>query len=438
MIFSKKILFISKELISGDLAYRLKKEGCDVKLFIEKKSEKQSFNGLVSKTNDWHKELAWVGKNDGLIVFDDVGYGDMQDKLRKEGFLVFGGSGLGDRLELDRVFGQESLKINKKVLNNFSTKSLSINSAIEYVTKEKGKWVIKQNYNHDTTLNYIGMLEDGSDVINILEKYKNRFGAKHIVSLQKKVEGVEIAIGRFFNGKKWIGPFVINFEHKHFFDGDIGPLGGETGTLMWYSDQNNKLFLNTLNKLTSVLKKSNYKGYVDVNCIINEGIIFPLEITSRFGSSTIETQQEIHLSPWSDFLFSLAKGLDYELKYKKGYCINVALTVPPFPYNTNDKNIINKNTGIFFEKSLNESDFEHIHFEGVKVKKTGKNLDYYTTGNYGYVLYVTFCHRNIVSARKKVYSLINKIFIPNMFYRNDIGLRFLKKDKNLLSKWGWI
>jgi phosphoribosylamine--glycine ligase len=98
-----KILFISNDLIGGNLALLLKKEGHSVKLFIEDSGRHENFDNLVTKTYSWKKELPWVG-TDGLIVFDDVGYGEIQDDLRKKGYNVFGGSKGGDRLEQDRVF----------------------------------------------------------------------------------------------------------------------------------------------------------------------------------------------------------------------------------------------------------------------------------------------------------------------------------------------
>jgi len=428
-----KVLFISQELIAGDLAYRLKQENCDVKLFIGDKNEQDCFNGMVEKTKNWKKELEWVGKK-GLIIFDDVGYGDIQDKLRKEGYLVVGGSGDGDRLELDRVYAQKILKEQNIIDHDFETKSFKIKSAIAFVKKNKGKWVIKQN-DHNTELNYIGKIEDGSDVIDILENYKRKFGDDYFISLQKKVEGVEIAVGRFFNGKDWFGPSVVNFEHKHLYNYELGPLGGETGTVMWY-DENSNLFNKTLSKLKLHLQKSNYRGYVDINFIINKNKAYPLEVTSRFGSSTIETQDEIQISPWKDFLMALAKGENYNLKYKKDYAINVALTIPPFPYKTIDKNIINNGMSIYFNKNLSKKDFSHIHYEGVLMNEN--NQKYYTAGNSGYVIYITETGKTVEEARKKAYRIIDKIMIPKMFYKTDIGLKFIEKNQKLLKKWGWI
>lgn len=432
-----KVLFISKELIAADLAYQLKKEGCDVKLFIEGKSDKDCFNGLVRKTKNWKKELKWVGKN-GLIIFDDTGYGKIQDKLRKDGYLVIGGSGDGDDLELNRKYGQEIFKnCGIKLSADFETKAFTIKTAISFIKKNKGKWVLKQD-NHDEAFTYIGEKDDASDMLNLLENYKDRFGENYRCSLQRKVSGVEIAIGRFFNGNDWVGPLVFNIEHKHFCNDNIGPLGGETGTLMWYEkNENKKLFKNTLAKLRPQLQKSDYKGYVDINCIVvDKNTAYPLEITSRFGSSTNEMQSEIQVSPWNEFFVAMAKGEGYNLKYKKGYGLAVALTVPPFPYKTSDKSLSQKGVNIFFDKRLTKEDLLHIHFEEVSLKKEKEK--YYVAGNTGYVIYVTGSGKNVYEARKKVYELINKIIIPKMFYRTDIGLRFVKNDRKLLKEWGWI
>lgn len=432
-----KVLFVSKELIAADLAYRLKREGCNVKLFIENEEDKDCFDGLVDKTNDWRKELDWV-KKDGLIVFDDVGYGEMQDYLRREGYLVVGGSGDGDKLELDREYGQEILKAcGVKISSNFETKIFTIDSAIAFIDKCKGRWVLKKD-DHDESFTYIGNRDDGSDVVSLLGNYRNRFGGPHLCSIQKRVTGIEIAVGRFFNGKDWVGPLVFNVEHKNVCNDDVGPLGGETGTLMWYEkDENKRLFQETLAKLKVQLRRSTYRGYIDINCIVTRDTVYPLEITSRFGSSTNEVQSEIQKSHWSDILVAIAKGDEYRLDYEKGYGIGVALTVSPFPYRTTDKNLSQKGLNIFFDSDLSDADWMHLHYEEVSVKRDAVDR-YYISGSTGYVLYVTGCGNTVHTARTKVYALIDKIIVPKMFYRTDIGLRFVKEDRKKLTEWGWI
>ena len=102
--------------------------------------------------------------------------------------------------------------------------------------------------------------------------------------LQRRVSGVEVAVGGFFNGKNFIYPINVNFEHKKLFPGDIGPPTGEMGTAMFWSGPIN-YSINTLLKMEPVLASEGYVGYIDLNCIVNNNGIYPLEFTSRFRLS---------------------------------------------------------------------------------------------------------------------------------------------------------
>ena len=51
---------------------------------------------------------------------------------------------------------------------------------------------------------------------------------------------------------------------------------------------------------------------------------------------------------------------------------------------------------------------------------------------------VTGVSETVQGAREKAYRLIDKIVIPKMFYRNDIGLKFIERDKALLEKWEYL
>ena len=435
-----RVLFISGEMIAADLAYRLKREGCEVKLFIEDESRKDCFENMVDKTSDWKKELGWVGK-DGLIVFDDVGYGREQDELRKQGFAVFGGSEDSDKLEKDREFAQgvlESCGMTVKMSKDFS----DIESALEYIKKNPAKWVVKQN-NHKSSLTYVGVLSDGSDVGSILKSYNkyNHDEAIKTISLQKKIEGVEIGVARYFNGNDWVGPIEINIEHKAFLNGDVGPLTGEMGTVLWYEDnENNKLFKSALAGLKPCLKKINFRGDVDVNCIVNQTEIFPIEITPRFGCPSTHLHEELHLSLWKDFLLAVAKGEKCDLRYKKGYSVVVSVAIPPFPlpYKSIASDYYLKDVDILFKEEISEDERERIHFEEVSLRKEGGKEQFYIAGSNGFILYVTGSGETVADARKKAYDLVDKIVIPKMMYRTDIGLKLIEKNQKLLKKWGWI
>lgn len=432
-----RILFISGELIAVQLALLLKTEGNDVKMYIEEKALRDCYDGLVDKVSDWRAEIGWVGK-DGMIIFDDVGYGKEQDTLRKEGYRVVGGSELGDRLENDREYGQDILReygIETLPCHNFSTAA----EALDFVkTHPEDLWVLKKNGGHVSHFCYVP--ESGSnneDVIGILE-HSARLGVKEI-NLQKKVTGVEIGVGRYFNGTDWVGPIEVNVEHKSLFPNDLGPKTPEMGTLIWYEgNEENRLFQSTLAKLKEYLKSIDFRGDIDLSCFVSDQHIWPLEFTARFGSPATALQIELHNSRWTEFLSAVADGKPYDLDYKREVGIVVTLAVPPFPYYFDQASIENLSSGfpVLFSSKVTDEDMRHYHFEEMKMQEGG--VGYVVAGAKGCVMHVGATGMNISEARDYVYKRIRKVTIPKVFYREDIGETFEKKDLGLLKEWGWI
>jgi phosphoribosylamine--glycine ligase len=433
-----RVLFISGELIAGDLPYRLSKEGCDVKLFIEHPGQQECQTGFVTKIDDWRSELDWVGKS-GLIVFDDVGFGAVQDQLRCDGFRVYGGSLGGDRLELDREFAQECFaRLGLEVLPTIRFEHPA-DAAAHIVASAPCGWVVKQN-NHDSSLCYVGELGDGSDVADILASYQVQ-GVRD-VSLQKAAEGIEFAVSRFFNGREWVGPIELNVEHKTLCDGDIGPNTGEMGNLAWYTDDESQaLFLKVLAPLKPYLIESDFRGDIDVNCIINRQHVVPMEITSRLGCPAIHIQDAMFLTPWHEILGAIADGRQTEFNYRGGFGIGVTVAVPPFPYQGQLADRYSA-AGYPVQFKINpplEERQRHYHFESVRreVGIDGRE-SFRITNGLGYAAFVTGTGDTVAAARDDVYAAARNLCIPKAIYRTDIGKRFLETDERKLKSWGWI
>ncbi len=431
---NKRVLFVSGELIAGAIALNLKEEGCDVKLFIEHPKQQKCLDGFIEKTKDWKKELDWVGK-EGLIIFDDVGYGKEQDSLRKNGYRVVGGSEGGDKLEQDRAFGQKilaSVGMQQVPTYNFST----CKEAIEFIESHPNLWVLKQNA-HQSALTYVGILDDGKDVIGLLRNYEYK-GVKN-VSLQKKINGIEISINRYFNGQDWVGPSEITIEHKSLFNDNIGPKTGEMGNLMWYDDNEGNFFQETLARLKPFLKENDFRGDIDINCLVDKDKVYPIEITSRFGCPITYSQSVMHLSPWYEFLCAVAEGKSYDLKHKNGYCIALTLALPPFPYEGSiASEYLSNDLEIFYKEKLTEKEIPNLHFESVVKKHYNETEQFFVSDSIGYLMFVTGYGKSVKQARKNVYSLAEKIIIPRIFYRTDIGMSFINSDAKRLKEWKWI
>lgn len=411
-------------------------EGHEVRLYIDEPQSRECFNGIVEKVSQWRDGIDWAGK-DGLIIFDDAGYGIRQDELRAEGYCVVGGCAEADRIELDREYGQQIFKkygLQTATLVDFS----SIKDAIEYVREHPRKWVIKRNGSVSKQLYYAGDEDDGSDVITLLQQYEHeKREISTRITLHERVEGVEFGVGRYFNGEEWIGPIELNVEHPRLYPGGLGPITNEMGTLAWYTDdERNKLYLETIAKLKPYLQKIKFKGDFALNCIVNERGAFILEATPRFGSPILHLQQQIHRSPWGEFLLALAKGDSYKLEWNPGYGIVVLVAVPPFPYVAKEVN--RSSYGLTFDLGgISRAQLSQVAFEEVARREEDKN-QLYIADQYGYVAYVSAVARTIPRAQQAAYGIISKLNIPRMFYRHDIGSQFLKQDRKILKDFGYL
>jgi len=426
-IAPKKFLFVSWESLSGDLAYQIKKEGHEVKVYIKAEWDKDVYDGFLEKVPDYKQFIDWAD----VIVFDDVGFGQEADELRQKGKLIVGGSAYTDRLEEDREFGQSEMK-KMGMLTLAHWDFSNYDEALKFIEQNPGRYVFKPSGflgSDSKGILFLGKDEDGKDIHEIirsnkavLEKRVKQF------QLQKFAQGVEVAVGAFFNGKDFIYPVNINFEHKKLFPGDIGPFTGEMGTLMYWSGPNT-IFRTTLEKMGQEIRKSGYVGYVDINCIANARGIYPLEFTCRFGYPHISIAMEGITANLGEFLYMLAKGETFELKTKKGFQIGVCCVVPPFPYFDKAEMEIYRDLSIIFKKPS----LDGVHLGDVKMTDGNWQI----AGESGYVLVVTGSGTTVEDARKQVYGRIENILLQNMFYRTDIGLGWYE-DSDKLQTWGYL
>jgi phosphoribosylamine---glycine ligase len=421
-------LFVSYSALISDIAWQIAKEGHAVKYYIDSEKERDIGDGFVPKCSDWRAEVDWAD----VIVFDDtLGHGTLAQELRARGKKVIGGTEYTDRLEDDRSFGQDELR--KAGVNILPYREFrDFDSAIEYVKANPDRYVVKPSGEAGNVKRrlFVGDEDDGEDVVRVLEAYKKSFPDEiKVFQLQKRVTGVEVAVGAFFNGKEFAFPLNVNFEHKKLFPGNIGPSTGEMGTTMFWSGPN-KLFNSTLKKMEPLLAREGYVGYVDLNCIVNGNGIYPLEFTSRFGYPTISIQQEGMSTPIGEFFHDLAAGTTNKFRVKSGFQLGVRIVVSPFPFDDDATfNSVSKNAAILFKKGIPEE----VHIEDVKQV----NGQWYVAGTSGVVLIVCGLGQTMRQAQAQAYSRIKNIMIPDMYYRDDIGERWFE-DHDKLHTWGYL
>ena len=424
-----KFLFVSLEGLISDTAWEVTKEGHDVRYFIGNHEEQQIADGFVAKSDDWRRDADWAD----VVVFDDVlGQGTEALKLRQSGKLVVGGTPYSDRLEDDRAFGQQELRaagVSIVPQRDFT----SFDEAIEFVRTNPHRYVIKPSGEAQNMkgLLFVGEEEDGQDVLQVLDDYKRAWSDKiRQFQLQRRILGVEVATGAFFNGREFVTPICVNFEHKKLFPGDIGPSTGEMGTAMFWSEPN-RIFNATLKKMESRLRDEGYVGYIDVNCIVNANGIYPLEFTARFGYPTISIQHEGLLTPMNELLHGIASGELSKLRARGGFQLGVRIVVPPFPFTDPERFEASSRDSVILFKTPSR---EGIHIEDVRLV----NGEWLVTGTSGVVLIVCGVGPTMRQAQRQAYNRVRNIMVPNMYYREDIGDRWSEEDSDRLHAWRYL
>ncbi len=423
-----RFLFVSRSALIGDIAWQIQKEGHEVRYHIDDEKERDIADGFVPKVTGWREHVDWAD----VVVFDDtLGQGKLAEELRAAGKLVVGGTEYTDRLEDDRSFGQEELRTAGVSILPYR-EFTDFDDAVAYVRENPSRYVIKPSGEAQNVKRrlFVGEEDDGGDVLRVLESYKRAIADQiPVFQLQKRVTGVEVAVGGFFNGREFAVPINVNFEHKKLFPGNLGPSTGEMGTAMFWSEPN-RLWNQTLKKMEPMLARERYVGYVDLNCIVNQNGIYPLEFTSRFGYPTIFIQQEGMLTPIGELFHGLASGTLDRFKARSGFQIGVRVIVPPYPFDDPQTfEELSRNAVIYFKKGAPEE----VHIEDAKLV----NGQWLVAGTAGVVLTVVGLGPTMHAAKAAAYARLRNILIPNMYYRDDIGDRWAD-DSDRLHNWGYL
>ncbi|MGK2922189.1 MAG: hypothetical protein ACSLE4_05290 [Methyloceanibacter sp.] len=419
---------------SGDLSslyLRLAADGHEVKVHIADSLSSDTLAGLIERVSSWEAELDWVRAAglDGYILFENVGAGRgaVQDRLRREGLNVIGSSDYGARLENDRAYAQgllAELGFRTARVESFS----DMEAARAYIAEHPARYVLKAN--GPDAVSYVGRQADGEDVRHVLAADPRYAGTSFI--LMDFIDGVEMGVGAYFNGVEFLEPACLDWEHKRFFPGDLGELTGEMGTVVTY-DRSRTFFERTLAKMRPYLAEHGYCGYINLNTIVNEDGIWPLEFTCRFGYPGYAILEPLQRTSWADLFGAMIRRTQLQFETEPGFCVGIVVTTPPFPYSREQ---VAEPVGlpILFDGGLSEAEQMHVHYGEVAAQ--GDML--VTSGASGYTLVVTGAGETIAIARAAAVALADKVMVMNARYRRDIGDKLIAGDFARVAAFGLL
>jgi phosphoribosylamine---glycine ligase len=417
-----RFLGVTETCDLGAVYLSLLAEGHEVRVSISEPLAQGTLAGLCPRSADWRADLPWIREagREGVILFESVseGYGALQDELRAQGFNVIGGSGYGDRLENDRFHAQQLLADLGFPQGHVWTFPDAA-SAIAFIASRPARYVLKYSGpDHASSDNYVGQSPDGRDVAALLRARSvgdAADGGSFI--LMAFIEGVEMGVGAYFNGQRFLAPACLDWEHKRFFPGDLGELTGEMGTAVTY-DRTGRFFARTLAKLEDRLRAHGHVGYVNLNTIVNDDGVWPLEFSCRFGYPGFAILSPLQATPWGELFAAMLDPTSLRFETRPGFCVGVVLTTPPFPYSRKQ---VDEPVGL---PVLIDGEIErrHFHFGEMGLDAAGELV---TSGLYGWTMVVTGDGPSLAQAKSEAYARVTRVTAPNLRYRHDIGDRLI-------------
>lgn len=406
-----RVLFLSKLADGLGVADRLSQEGHDVRFWSQDHAYSRDLQGIISRVESFRPSVPWAD----LIICDMVGFSNHLDLFQRYAKPTLSCNAFGDIIELDRLRG---LKTARAVGMSTPESWTFPNVAAALDHQIDRPVVVKPNDNQKA---------GETRICQTPELYKwalRQFDPSQEVLVQEVVSGIEISTEGWFNGNDWILPYNHTLEEKTLLSG--GTLNtGCMGNLV-YPCFDDRLFRETLLKMTPLLRKAGYRGPIDVNTICTKEHAYFLEFTARMGYDAVEALITGLKEPAGSFLFEVATGVKKEMALTEDYMIAVRICMPPYPF----KGRADHGVPI---GGVNPKNRKYLFLSGVQ--KTGDRIT--TSGSDGVVAKATATGRTPSEARSRVYRTVGNLRGVDLYYREDIGSR-ADRDMRQLKEWGWI
>jgi len=375
----------------------------------------EDIDGLLSFAKDNQIDLTIVGPEAPLCL-------GVVDQFSAAGLKCFGPSKDAAQLEGSKAFTKDFLarhNIPTAAYGNFT----DIKQAKDYVQEVGTPIVIKA----DGLAAGKGVIiaENQQQAFDAIDDMLagNKFGdAGHRVVVEEFLVGEEASFIVMVDGKN-ILPLATSQDHKARDNGDLGPNTGGMGAYSpaaVVSEEMHQAIMKQVIRPTvdgMAAEGNEYTGFLYAGIMISpQGIPKVLEYNCRFGDPETQPIMSRLKSDLADLCrAALDKKLDSKtVQWDSRFAVGIVMAAGGYPESYSKGDVI---------KGL------ELEMPSCKVFHAGTSLkDNQVVTAGGRVLCVVALADSVTQAQKLAYQRVEKISWNNVYYRNDIGYRAIKRE----------
>lgn len=382
---------------------------------IEPKHIKEIVNFCVDENID----LVIIGPEQPIVD-------GLADSLRQSGIKVFGPSALASRIESSKSFAKKIMfDAGVPTANYTEFLSTEFDSAKIYLKKAFYPLVIKV----DGLAAGKGVIicYNEIDALNALEEiFENKvFGESgNKIIIEDFLEGEEASVFAITDGDKFICLPAAQ-DHKRIGDNDTGKNTGGMGAYAPAPVIDDEIIRQIeIEIIAPTIRQLDKTGNKFIGCLYAGLMITAsgpkvIEFNCRFGDPETQVVLPLLEGNFLDLLYSAAnENLDTNaVKYSGGSSVCIVAASKGYPDN--------------YEKGFEITGLEQKADDIIVYHAGTKKVNNKVVTNGGRVLGVTSVEKSfdLLSAQKKAYQAINKIYFEGIYFRKDIASKAFKHLK---------
>jgi len=343
------------------------------------------------------------------------------NEFNKQGLRIFGPNKEATEIESSKVFSKYLMKKYNIPTANYEVFQNS-EEAFDYIKQQTFPLVIKADgLAAGKGVFIVKNLNQAGDALNTLMKKKTFGEAGRQIVIEEFLEGEEVSILAFSDGKTVV-PMVSSQDHKKIFDNDQGPNTGGMGAyspVPFYPNEFKKTVLEGILKPTVKGLQSEgreYKGVLYAGLVLTKEGPKVLEFNARFGDPETQVVLPRLKTDLVDILNAVIEGSLYKIniEWNNNSAVCVVVASGGYPSKYQKGKVI---SGL--ERLERMKDIIAFHagtnFQDNKVITSG-----------GRVLGITAWDETISKAKERAYKGVKEIYFEDMYYRKDIASKAIK------------